>query len=79
MNKDSVRQMMENLMELSIVELTEIIKNCEDDKTRVSAIAQARALLKDSAVDVVVNKDDESVKELSNVVDMGKLPFEKKA
>jgi|21_taG_2_1085346.scaffolds.fasta_scaffold59502_2 DNA polymerase III delta prime subunit len=79
MNNDGVRSMLESLLELSIVELTEIIKSSEDDRTRVAAIAQARALLKDSAIDVVINKDDEEVKKLGEIVDLKSLPFEKKA
>jgi len=79
MNNDGVRSMLESLLELSIAELTEIIKSSEDDRTRVAAIAQARALLKDSAIDVVINKDDEEVKKLGEIVDLKSLPFEKKA
>ena len=79
MNNDSVRRKLEGLLELSITELRNIIESSEDGRTKVAAIAQARALLKDSAIDVVVNKDDEEVKKLGEIVDLKSLPFEKKA
>ena len=79
MNNDSVRSKLEGLLELSITELRKIIESSADERTKVAAIAQARALLKDSAIDVVINKDDEEVKKLGEIVDLKSLPFEKKA
>lgn len=76
MNKNDLRKKMEGLMALSVEQLYNIINNSDDDKTVVAAISQARALLKDSAVDVVISEDEEAVKNLSKIVNMKDLPFE---
>lgn len=76
MNKNDLRKKMEGLMALSVEQLYHIINNSDDEKTVVAAISQARALLKDSAVDVVISEDEEAVKNLSKIVNMKDLPFE---
>lgn len=69
MKKDIVREKLEQLLEQSVDTLTTIIRDSEDEKTIIAAITQARGLMKDSGVDVMLEEGEIS-ETLKNVLAM---------